>query len=77
LNAVQAMRYNLSLLLAHLSIAQVSLCHGAASVVRHPSTFHILNFFSRTAEGIYSKLATNVPYEVPTKCCYFLSWCEI
>jgi len=48
---------------------------GAASIVRpsiHPSTFHILNF-SRTAEGIYSKLATNVPYEVLTKCCYFLS----
>jgi len=37
------------------------------------STFHILNFFSRTAEGIYSKLATNVPYEVLTKCCYFLT----
>jgi len=36
-----------------------------------PSTFHILNFFSRTAEGIYSQLATNVPFEVPTKCCYF------
>jgi len=22
-------------------------------------------------EGIYSQLATHVPYEVPTKCCYF------
>jgi len=30
--------------------------------------------FSRTLEGIYSKLGTNVPYEVPTKCCYFSSW---
>jgi len=28
-------------------------------------------------EGIYSKLATNVPYEVPTKCCYFESQSEI
>jgi len=27
-----------------------------------PSTFHIFNFFWRSAEGIYSKLATNVPY---------------
>jgi len=35
------------------------------------------NFFSRTAEGIYSKLATNVPYEVSTKCCYFLSQSKI
>jgi len=26
------------------------------------------NFFSRTAEGIYSKLATNVPYDILTKC---------
>jgi len=33
--------------------------------------WHILNFFSRTAEGIYSKLATRIPYEVLTKCCYF------
>jgi len=24
-----------------------------------------LNFFSRTVEGIYSKLATQVPHEVP------------
>jgi len=62
--------------LAHLSIAQVSLCHAAASVVR-PSTFHILNFFSRTAKGIYSKLATNVPYKNPTKSCYFSSQTEI
>jgi len=23
-------------------------------------------------EGIYSKLGTNVPYEVPIKCCYFI-----
>jgi len=36
-----------------------------------------LNFFSRTAEGIYSKLATNVSYEVPTKYCYFSSRSEI
>jgi len=35
------------------------------------------NFFSRPAEGIYSKLATNVPYKVPTKCCYFSSPSEI
>jgi len=46
-------------------------------MVQRPSTFHILNFFSRTAEGIYSKLATNVHYEVPTKCCYILSRSEI
>jgi len=30
----------------------------------------------KKAEGIYSKLATNVPYEVPTKCCYFSSRSE-
>jgi len=35
------------------------------------STFHIFIFFSKTVEGIYSKLAANVPYEVLTKCCYF------
>jgi len=30
--------------------------------------------FSRMAERIYSKLATNVLYQVPTKCCFnFLS----
>jgi len=29
--------------------------------------WHILNFFSRTAEGIYSNLATNVSYEVPPR----------
>jgi len=28
------------------------------------------------AEGIYSKLGTNVPYEVPTKCFYFLCGSE-
>jgi len=39
--------------------------------------WHILNFFTRTAEGIYSKFATNVPYEVPTKCYYFLNRSEI
>jgi len=39
--------------------------------------WHIFNFFSRTAEGIYSKLATNVSCEVLTKCCYFLIWSEI
>jgi len=39
--------------------------------------WHIFNFFSRTAEGIYSKLATPVFYEVPNKCCYFLSRSEI
>jgi len=38
--------------------------------------WHIFNF-SKTAEGIYSKLSTNVPHEVLTKCCYFLSWFEI
>jgi len=42
-----------------------------------PSTFHISNFFSRKAEGIYSKLATNVPYEVLTNSCYFLSRSKI
>jgi len=41
------------------------------------STFHVLNLFSRTSEGIYSKLSTNVPYEVPTKCCYLSSLSEI
>jgi len=35
--------------------------------------WHIFNFFSRTAEGLYSKLATNVPYKILTKCCYYLS----
>jgi len=39
--------------------------------------WNIFNFFSRTAERIYSKLATNVPYKVPTKCCYSLSRSEI
>jgi len=28
-------------------------------------------------KGIYSKLATNVPYEVLTKCCYFPRRSEI
>jgi len=28
----------------------------------------ILNLFSRMAEGIYSKLATNVPYDILTNC---------
>jgi len=42
-----------------------------------PSTFHILNFFSRTAEGIYSKLGTHFPYDVLTKGCYFLSQSKI
>jgi len=36
-----------------------------------------INFFSRAAKGIYSKFATNIPYEVPTKYCYFSSWSEI
>jgi len=44
--------------------------------VRRPSSFHILNF-SRTVERIYSNLATNFPYEVPTKYCYFWSRSEI
>jgi len=35
--------------------------------------WHIFNFFSKMSEGFYSKLGTNVPHEVPTKCCYFLS----
>jgi len=39
--------------------------------------WHIFIFFSRMAEGIYSKLATNVSYEVPTKWCYVLSQSEI
>jgi len=39
--------------------------------------WHILNFFSRTAAWIYSKFTTNIPYEVLTKYCYFLSWSEI
>jgi len=33
--------------------------------------WHIFNFFSRTAEGIYSNLVTNVPNEVLTKCFTF------
>jgi len=47
------------------------------SLAVHQSTFQIFYFFSRKAEGIYSKLGTNVPYEVPTKCCYFLSRSKI
>jgi len=39
--------------------------------------WHILNFFSRMVEGIYSNLVTNVPYEFPTKGCYFWSRLEI
>jgi len=39
--------------------------------------WHILNFFSRTTEGIYSKLSTNVPYDALTKCCYYSSWSKI
>jgi len=39
--------------------------------------WHIFNFFSRTADGIYYKLATNVLYDVPIKCCCFLSRSEI
>jgi len=31
----------------------------------------MFHFLPRTAAGIYSKLGTNVPYRVPTKCCYF------
>jgi len=76
------------ILLAHLRIAQVSLCHGAEFVVRRPSsvvrcpfvrpsTFHIYNFYTKTAEGIYSKLATDVPYDVPNKSCYFSSRSKI
>jgi len=38
--------------------------------VQRPSTFHIFN--SRMTAVIYSKLTTNVPYEVPSKCCSFL-----
>jgi len=38
---------------------------------------HFELFFSRLAEGIYSKLATNVPYEVLTNCCSFLSGSKI
>jgi len=114
--------------LAYLSIAQVSLYHGAASIVHRPTSvnfwhfelllknrwrnllqtcrkcsiwgpdqvlflfksiwnpispprpligWHILKFFSRTAKGIYYKLATNINYEVPTKCCYFSSRSKI
>jgi len=33
--------------------------------------FHLIDFFSRVTAEIYSKLGTNVPYEVPTNCCYF------
>jgi len=33
--------------------------------------WHIFIFFPRMADGIYSKLDTNVPFEVPTKCSYF------
>jgi len=35
------------------------------------------NSVTRTSAGIYSKLGTNVPYEVPTKCCYILCGSEI
>jgi len=30
---------------------------------------HIFNFWRRMAAGIYSKLATNVLYDILTKCC--------
>jgi len=39
--------------------------------------WQVFNFFSRTTAGIYSKLSTDVPYGVPTKCCYFLSGCKV
>jgi len=39
--------------------------------------WHILNLFSRTSEGIDSKLAKNVLYEILTMCCFFLSRSEI
>jgi len=35
--------------------------------------WHIVNFFSRMSEGIYSRLASNVPYEIQTMCCYSLN----
>ena len=59
---------------------QVSLCHGAASVVRTASVrqqFHILNFFSDSTSGIYLKLARNGPEMMLTKCSYFSGWSEI
>jgi len=37
------------------------------------SDWHILNNFSRTAKGIYSILATNVPDEILTTGCYYLN----
>jgi len=44
----------------------------------HLIGWHIFNFFSRMTAGIYSKLCTNVPYGVLTKCCYlFKSGSEI
>jgi len=57
-----------------ISSPECELMPGATSGVRK---LFPLNYFSRTAEGIYSKLGTDVPYGVPTKCCYFLCECEI
>ena len=58
--------------------AQVSYCHSALSVVRpsvvvcRPSvTFHIFNFFSRTARWILMKLGRDEVLMVPYKCCCF------
>jgi len=45
--------------------------------VVHSSTFPFKWFFSRMAAAIYSKLDTNVPYQVRTMCCYFLCRSEI
>jgi len=39
--------------------------------------WHIFNFFSRMTVGIYSKLSSNFPDRVLTKCCYFLCKFEI
>jgi len=51
----------LNQLLAHLSKAQV-----------RSQTFYIFNFL-KTAEGIYTKFGTNVPYQILTKYCYFFT----
>ena len=55
--------------------ARVSYCHSARSVVRpssvRPLTYHIFDFFSRTAEWILMKLGRDEVLMVPYKCCCF------
>ena len=61
---------------------RVSYCHSAPSVVRpsssssvRPLTFHIFDFFSRTAWWILMKLGRDEVLMVPYKCCCFSARC--